>query len=40
MRLTINCGDLDFQMYLGGLTLMQDGSPKRKALDVDDLTEK
>ena len=35
-RPTINAGHLDFQIVV--LTLMQDGSPQRKALDLDDLT--
>ena len=35
-RPTINGGHLDFQIVV--LTVMQDGSPQRKALDLDDLT--
>ena len=35
-RPTINAGHLDFQIVV--LTFMQDGSPQRKALDLDDLT--
>ena len=36
MRPTISGGHLDFQIVV--LTLMQDSSPQRKALDLDDLT--
>ena len=36
-RLIINGVHLDFQIVL---TLMQDGSPERKALDLDHITEK
>ena len=44
-RLTVNGCHLHFQMYRGCgrrglLTLMQDGSPQRKAFDLKDLTEK
>ena len=36
VRPTISGGHLDFQIVV--LTLMQDSSPQRKALDLDDLT--